>query len=91
MVGDPACELMGANLKAKIAAVLAVAGAALGVVANGAQLRDIVDDADDARLAMAEKAVAGQGAVRAATASWRCAARATRARSIAANTTASAS
>lgn len=60
MVGDLARKLMGGNLKATIAAVLALAGGALGVVTNGKQLMDIVDGTDDAKLAMAEKAVEGQ-------------------------------
>ncbi|MBU6373252.1 MAG: hypothetical protein KJS97_11035 [Alphaproteobacteria bacterium] len=60
MIGDLARKLMGGNLKATIAAALALGGGALGVVTNGKQLMDIVDGTEDAKIAMAEKAVEGQ-------------------------------
>lgn len=60
MFGDLARKLLGGNIKATIAAVLALVGGTLGVVTNGKQFMDIVDGTDDAKIAMAEKAVEGQ-------------------------------
>jgi hypothetical protein len=61
MFGELLRKLLGENqsLKAGLAALLALGGGTIGVVANGKQFMDIVDGKDD-QLAIAEKAVEQQ-------------------------------